>query len=110
MPDDEQPLTDAQIADALVADERLHGWWLDDSALVVALRTRSFRRGLEVVARVGEAAEEAGHHPDILLTYGRVRVTITSHDAGGVTVRDVRLARAVSSIAAELGVEPERTA
>ncbi|WP_404311508.1 4a-hydroxytetrahydrobiopterin dehydratase [Agrococcus terreus] len=74
------------------------------------LRTRSFRRGLEVVARIGEAAEEAGHHPDILLTYGRVRVTLTSHDAGGVTERDARLARAVSAIATELGIEPERQA
>lgn len=102
-------LTDARIADALLADERLDGWRLDDGALVVALRTRSCHRDLEVVARIGEAAEDAGHHPDILLTYGRVRATLTSHDVGGVTGRDVRLARAVSAIAAELGVEPERT-
>lgn len=105
---DDELLTDARIADALNADERLDGWRLDDHALVVVLRTRGFRRGLEVVARIGEAAEEAGHHPDILLTYGRVRVTLTTHDAGGVTERDVRLARAVSAIAAELGVEPDR--
>lgn len=105
---DDELLTDARIADALNADERLDGWRLDDGALVVVLPTRSFRRGLEVVARIGEAAEEAGHHPDILLTYGRVRVTLTTHDAGGVTERDVRLARAVSAIAAELGIEPDR--
>ena len=53
---------------------------------------------------VGAAAEEADHHPDLTLTYGRVDVRLSSHDVGGVTARDVRLARRISELAAEAGV------
>ena len=50
-------------------------------------------------------AEEANHHPDVVLTYPQVDVDLRSHDVGGVTVRDLDLARRISAIATELGVE-----
>lgn len=63
-----------------------------------------FATGLAFVNRIGELAEQANHHPDVDLRYPVVRVTLMSHDAGGVTSRDVDLARGISDVAAELGI------
>ncbi|GAB2460237.1 VOC family protein [Nocardioides hungaricus] len=67
--------------------------------------TGSFATGLELVTRIAEAAEEANHHPDVVLTYPQVDVDLHSHDVQGVTSRDIALARRISEIAAELGIE-----
>ena len=47
------------------------------------------------VNRVAAFAEEADHHPDILIQYSRVRLTLTTHDAGGLTEGDFALARRI---------------
>jgi 4a-hydroxytetrahydrobiopterin dehydratase len=52
----------------------------------------NFQTALDFVNRVGEVAEEAGHHPDLHLAWGRVDATTWSHDAGGITERDFALA------------------
>ena len=52
----------------------------------------------------GEAADAANHHPDVTITYPEVSVSITTHDAGGLTDLDVDMARAISSIARDLDV------
>jgi 4a-hydroxytetrahydrobiopterin dehydratase len=75
--------------------ERLHARYL----------TGSFVKGLELVTRITEAAEEADHHPDVVLTYPQVDVDLHSHDVHGVTARDIALARRISEIAAGLGIE-----
>jgi 4a-hydroxytetrahydrobiopterin dehydratase len=56
------------------------------------------------VNRIGASAEKANHHPDLTLTYPQVRVTLSSHDVGGITSRDIDLARTISGHAADLGV------
>ena len=53
---------------------------------------KNFREALEFVNRVGELAEEQGHHPDILLAWGRVEVTIWTHKIDGLTESDFILA------------------
>lgn len=67
-------------------------------------RTRDFTAGLELVTAFASAAEEANHHPDLTLRYGTVDVLLYSHDAGGVTDRDRRLAARFSEIARERDV------
>ena len=67
-------------------------------------RTGDFATGLALVDRIGAAAEQADHHPDISLTYPAVIVTLSSHDVRGITSRDLALARTISALAAELGV------
>jgi 4a-hydroxytetrahydrobiopterin dehydratase len=52
----------------------------------------NFVKAMEFVNQVAEKAEAAGHHPDIAISYNRVTLTITTHDAGGVTVKDIELA------------------
>ncbi len=88
---------------------------LDDwRQLFEALRTRfltgDFATGLALVSRIGALAEQANHHPDVDLRYPHVNITLFSHDVFGVTARDVALARAISTAAAELGVGADPTA
>jgi 4a-hydroxytetrahydrobiopterin dehydratase len=84
----------------------LDGWRLVLNLLRARFRTGDFATGLALVDRIGAAAEEADHHPDVTLTYPEVRVTLSSHDVGGITSRDVDLARRISAFAAEAGAEP----
>jgi len=86
-----------------VEAQELADWRILFRTLHARFETGSFATGLELVNRIGAAAEERNHHPDIDLTYPRVDVRLTSHDTGGVTSRDVDLARTISEFAAELG-------
>ena len=67
-------------------------WKIVAGELVRTFQFEDFRGALSFVNRVGELAEEAGHHPDIDLRYNRVRLALTTHDAGGLTVKDFDLA------------------
>lgn len=96
----------------LSADEVREAPGLDDwrflaSGIRARFATGDFATGLALVDRIGAAAEEAGHHPDVSLTYPAVIVTLVSHDVGGITSRDVDLARRISGFAAEAGVEAD---
>ena len=89
-----------------VAAEELADWvWLV-GAIEARYETGGFATGLDFVNRIGAAAEEADHHPDLTLTWPLVQARLVSHDAGGVTSRDIAMARRISEIAAELGVRP----
>ncbi|HEY0159951.1 MAG TPA: 4a-hydroxytetrahydrobiopterin dehydratase [Thermoanaerobaculia bacterium] len=57
-----------------------------------------FAAGLAFTNRVGALAEEQNHHPDVLLRWGKVRLTLWSHDADAITGRDFRLAAAVDAL------------
>jgi 4a-hydroxytetrahydrobiopterin dehydratase len=89
----------------VMAEEGLDDWRFFLLRLHSRFKTRNFVKGLELVTRITEAAEEANHHPDVVLTYPQVDIDLYSHDVGGVTSRDLDLARRISAIAAELGVE-----
>ncbi|TYD00318.1 4a-hydroxytetrahydrobiopterin dehydratase [Arthrobacter echini] len=88
-----------QVLDAGLAD-----WRKLAQALHARFLTRDFATGLALVAAIGDLAEDTDHHPDLVLTYPHVDVKLLSHDAGGVTTRDVELARKISLLAAERGI------
>ena len=88
----------------------LSDWRQLFEALLTRFLTGDFATGLQLVGRIGELAEEANHHPDVDLRYPHVNVRLFSHDVFGVTSRDVDLARAISTVAAELGVRADPTA
>ncbi|ROS73520.1 VOC family protein [Cellulomonas sp. PhB143] len=92
------------------AAEGTADWRVLISTAHAVFRTGDFATGLALVGRIGELAEEAGHHPDVDLTYPAVVVRLTTHDAGGLTGRDVALARRISEAARELGVDADPTA
>ena len=86
-------LNDYQITEKLAA---LNGWKLNDlegrAGLLKVFPTRDFLTGLGFVVRIAVLAEKANHHPDITLTYPKVSVRLSTHDAGGLTTRDFDLA------------------
>lgn len=88
---------------AEVAAANLTGWQQHDETISTTFHTGDFATGLEFTNRIGAAAEAADHHPDILLTYSQVQVTLWSHDVGGLTSRDIRMARTISRLADEHG-------
>ena len=79
--------------------DKLAGWKIEDGALVRIFQFKDFRAALHFVNRVGELAEEAGHHPDIDIRYNRVRLSLTTHDAGGLTETDFGLAGRAEKLA-----------
>lgn len=74
----------------------LDGWVLATNEIVRTFEFKDFVLAMAFVNRVAAAAEGAGHHPDIDIRYNKVRLALTSHDAGGLTVRDFELAAMVS--------------
>jgi 4a-hydroxytetrahydrobiopterin dehydratase len=93
-------LTASQATDQVDARH----WRVLLNRLHASFRTGSFERGLELTTRIGAAAEIAGHHPDIHLSYPSVRVSVSTHEAGGITGKDVALAAAITAIVDELGL------
>lgn len=100
MSDSQQSLSPDQVAAA-----GLDGWRQVGATLQARFRTGSFVTGLDFVNRIGAAAERRNHHPDITLTYPEVAITLMSHDVGGITSRDLDLAREISALAAELHLQ-----
>jgi 4a-hydroxytetrahydrobiopterin dehydratase len=92
-----QRLTDEQISDAI--SHRLPGWRYEEGALARVFETGHWQRTLLLANAIGFAGEAAGHHPDLLLSYPRLTVRLTTHDAGGVTPRDVALAEHIEGLA-----------
>jgi 4a-hydroxytetrahydrobiopterin dehydratase len=99
--DPKQTLTFEQLEQ----ESGLEDWRYVYGRLRARFATGDFATGLGLVDRIGAAAEEADHHPDVTLTYPHVDVVLVSHDVGGVTSRDLALARTVSGLAAEAGAQ-----
>lgn len=97
-------MSDTLDADQIAAAD-LADWRFISGALHSRFRTRNFATGLQLVNLIGEAAEQADHHPDLDLRYPHVNVRLFSHDVFGVTDRDIALARRISQLAAGIGVD-----
>jgi 4a-hydroxytetrahydrobiopterin dehydratase len=78
-------------------------WRVVSGAACAYFRTGSFRAGVALVNAIGELADAANHHPDVDLRYPSVVVRLVTHDVGGLSSRDVDLARRISAAAGELG-------
>lgn len=78
----------------------LSGWQRDGDTLVRTFRRRDFRSAVALIVAIADAAEAADHHPDLCLRrYRSLEVRLTTHDAGGITARDVELARTIEALA-----------
>ena len=84
-------------------DERVAGageWRRQDSTIVRELVVADFASAIVLVNRVAELAEAANHHPDILVHgWNKVRLTLSTHSAGGLTEADFALARKIDALA-----------
>jgi 4a-hydroxytetrahydrobiopterin dehydratase len=80
----------------------LPGWTFEDNAIVRKLTFASFPDAIAFVTRVAFDAEAADHHPDLHISYKRVTMSWSTHDAGGVTEKDFVGAREAHALAARL--------
>jgi len=84
------PLKGAEL-DRLMG--QLQSWSLvDGKRIEKEYRFPDFRQALDFVNKLGEAAEQEGHHPDLYLTWGKVRVALSTHSVGGLSENDFILA------------------
>ena len=79
--------------------KHLAGWQLESGELVRIFQFPDFRAALRFVNSVGELAEMASHHPDIYIRYNRVRLSLVTHDAGGITEKDLGVAGGINKLA-----------
>jgi 4a-hydroxytetrahydrobiopterin dehydratase len=85
-------LSDLEIQRALGS---LPGWSRRGDVLTKTFSFPRFTDGIDFVVRLAQLAEAANHHPDIDIRYTKVTVTLSTHDAGGITVNDLDLAKAI---------------
>ena len=74
------------------------GWELKDKAVQKRFTFGDFKEAMAFVNQVAELAESADHHPDILINYKRVTLTLSTHSAGGLTEKDFDLASHIEKI------------
>jgi 4a-hydroxytetrahydrobiopterin dehydratase len=75
------------------------GWALEQGMIRRTFTFADFRRAMGFVNRIADAAEAADHHPDIDIRYSKVTLALVTHDAGGLTQRDVALAERADDLA-----------
>lgn len=88
-------LTDEQVDAAL---PELHGWQRADGALRRSIKFPSFLAGIDAVRRIAEHAEAKDHHPDIDIRWRTVTFALVTHSEGGITDKDVAMARDIDRI------------
>jgi len=91
-----RPLDETQVRARLATHP---GWTLRGGKLARELRFTDFRAAFAFMTAVAEVAEAMNHHPEWLNVYDRVRIELSTHDAGGVTDKDFALAAAIDRLA-----------
>jgi 4a-hydroxytetrahydrobiopterin dehydratase len=88
-------LSDVDVARGIEGSD----WRRDGDAIVRDLEFADFAAAMDYVNRVAEAAEEANHHPDILVHgWNRVRLTLSTHSVGGLTAADLRMRERLDAV------------
>ena len=95
MADKERTYSEAEIAERL---RDLPGWYFEDGWIRRVYKTDGWPTTLMLVNAIGYVAEAAYHHPDLSVTWARVGVKLKTHSAGGITDKDLALARQIESI------------
>lgn len=94
-------LSDAELEKAVGS---LPGWSLTDGMLKKTYKHASFPEAIVFVNAVAQLAEVANHHPDIDIRYSNITLALVTHDQGGITEKDVALAREVEEARRRAGV------
>jgi 4a-hydroxytetrahydrobiopterin dehydratase len=90
-------LSQEEIDHALERD--LQGWAQQGDAITRSVKAATFMDGIRLVQQVAEVAEDLDHHPDIDIRWTTVTFTLSTHSAGGLTRRDLRLAGDIDRLA-----------
>ena len=78
---------------------KTEGWRLSGKRISRLFVFEDFMQGIRFLNRVARLAEAMNHHPDITINYNKIKLSLTTHDEGGLTMKDFRLARRISRIA-----------
>lgn len=78
--------------------ENLRGWRLNSNVIKRTFGFSNFLESIDFVNKVAQIAEDANHHPDIKISYNKVTITLSTHDEGGVTEKDINLAIKINSL------------
>lgn len=98
-------MTESRITPAQFhAADGVEDWRVLHQTAYARFATGSFLTGTRLVDEIAELAEAANHHPDVALRYSHVTVRLATHDVGGLSQRDVDLARQISAAARELDI------
>ena len=89
-------LSETQLTTAL---KSLSGWSAENGEISKTYTFANFVAAVAFVNRLADLAESAAHHPDIDIRYNRVRITLTTHDDGGITDKDTGLAAQIDIVA-----------
>lgn len=89
-------LVDEEEIESLM--RKIPEWDHEGKTIQRSVEFGEFMEGIDFVNAVAEIAEEAGHHPDIDIRYSTVNLTLTTHDAGGLTDSDFELARKIDTL------------
>lgn len=89
------PLTQTEIDQKITA---IPQWQQQEQTLTRTFKFNNFVESIDFVNQLVEPAEAAGHHPDITISYNQVTVSLTTHDAGGLTQKDFDLAETISQL------------
>ncbi|SFK78959.1 4a-hydroxytetrahydrobiopterin dehydratase [Halogranum rubrum] len=81
-----------QLDDEQIQQQLPEGWERDGDEITRTYEFDDYLKGVSFVTDIGEVAEEEFHHPEIIVGYQEVEVRLTTHDAGGITDKDMRLA------------------
>ena len=79
--------------------QTLPGWKKEGDTIARTFEFKDFVAAINFVNKLVAPAEAAGHHPDIAISYNKVAISLTTHDAGGITQQDFDLAQKISELA-----------
>jgi 4a-hydroxytetrahydrobiopterin dehydratase len=88
-------LTESDIADWIGSND---AWRLEEGKLVLSLKFENFSMAWGFMSRVALLAEQQNHHPEWVNVYNRVDIALVTHDAGGITTKDLDLAKAITQL------------
>tara|TARA_R100000935_G_scaffold30461_1_gene50866 strand:+ start:685 stop:972 length:288 start_codon:yes stop_codon:yes gene_type:complete len=78
--------------------ESLEGWTYVDNSIQTSFEFENFKEAFTLMTRIAFEAEAQQHHPDWNNVYNQLEITLSTHDAGGVTEKDFKLAKAIEAI------------
>lgn len=78
--------------------ENLEGWTFSENALHTSFEFDNFKEAFTLMTRIAFEAEAQEHHPDWSNVYNQLEISLSTHDAGGVTEKDFKLAKAIEGI------------
>jgi len=88
-------LSEQEINDHL---ESLDGWEVFENGIQTSFEFENFKEAFTLMTRIAFEAESMDHHPNWTNVYNTLEITLTTHSAGGVTEKDINLARAIEKI------------